>query len=87
MFGKEKGILVLREKLNLTVSKAEETYDAFVAMIAEAAETDSVRIPGIGVITKNVNEAHTARNPQTQETVEVGERFNYRIKSATRELA
>ena len=83
MFGKAKYVQELRSELGLTVAAAEVVFETFIDITKKAAEADTVRLPGIGVIRKNNIPAHEAFKPNTTEKVQVPERFNYRMSSST----
>ena len=86
MVGKEKLTKTLREKLGTTIADTEILFDEVIATIKEAADAgEPVRLPGLGVIRRNNIPAHTAKNPSTGVDVAVPARFNYKMKSATRE--
>ena len=86
MFGKAKYVQELRTKLNLTVADAEFVFDTFIDITKTAAETDTVRLPGLGVLRKNNIPAHEAFKPGTTEKVQVPARFNYRLSSSTQPI-
>ena len=86
MYGKAKFVVDMREKLGVTAAQAEKSFDTVMELIKEAAETDTVRLPGIGVIRKNIIPAHEAMNPSTAEKVQVPDRFNYRLSSSTQDI-
>lgn len=86
MFGKQKFAQALKAKLGITNEKSEELYDVFVDIIKDAAESDTVRLSGIGVIRKNDIPAHEALNPATGSKVQVPNRFNYRMSSQTQDI-
>ena len=84
MFGKEKFVNELKTRLDLTAVNAELVFDTFIDITKVAAEADTVRLPGIGVIRKNDIPAHTGKKPVTGEAIEVPARFNYRLSSQTK---
>ena len=86
MFGKQKFVTALANELNITEDLASSYYDAFINIVKEAAEVDTVRLAGIGVLRKNDIPAHEARNPATGVSVGVPARFNYRLSSPTQDL-
>lgn len=82
LFGKEKSVAAIREKLACTWDEADVIYDVVVDTLKEAAdEGEAVRIPGIGILRKVKLEAGEARNPQDGTTVQVGERVKYSLRS------
>ena len=82
LFGKEKIVAGIREKLACTWDDASAAYDAVIGTVTAAANAgEAVRIPGLGVIRQVKLEAGEARNPQNGETVQVGERVKYNLKS------
>ena len=83
MFGKAKYVQELRNQLGVTAASADVIFDTFIEITKTAAESDTVRLPGIGVIRKNIIPAHEALKPGTMEKVQVEERCNYRLSSAT----
>lgn len=86
MFGKEKAVEVIREKLGMTVAQANQAYDVFVGMVKEAADSgEGFRIPDVGIIRRNDIEAHESKNPATGEAVQVPARYNYKMKSPTKD--
>lgn len=83
MFGKAKYVQELRNQLGVTAASADVIFDTFVEITKNAAESDTVRLPGIGVIRKNNIPAHEAFKPGTDIKVQVPARFNYRMSSST----
>lgn len=87
LFGKDKAVKVLRDKLGMTNAEAETAFDVFNTMIQDAADAgDGYRIPGVGIITRNDIPAHEATNPGNGAKVNVPARFNYKLKSPTQDL-
>lgn len=82
LFGKEKIVAGVREKLACTWDEAGAAYDAVIGTVLDAADAgEAVRVPGLGVIRKATLEAGEARNPANGQTVQVGERSKYTLKS------
>ena len=82
LFGKEKIVTGIRAKLGCTWDEAVAIYNATFETILDAADAgEAVRVPGLGVIRRVTLEAGEARNPANGETVQVGERYKYALKS------
>jgi DNA-binding protein HU-beta len=69
------------EKANLIKSDADRAVDAFLDTVQEMVmKEEKVTLDGVGTLHPKTREAHTARNPQTGESVEVPERKSVRFK-------
>lgn len=86
MIGKDLTVKALREKTGMTVAQAEAAYDIVMTCAKDALDAgDTFRIPDVGVIRRNDIDAHEATNPQTGVAVQVPKRYNYKMKSNTRD--
>ena len=82
LFGKKKIVTGIRTKLACTWDEAVAYYNAVFETVLDAADAgEAVRVPGLGVVRRAVLEAGEARNPANGETVQVGERYKYTLKS------
>ena len=87
MIGKDLTVKAIREKTGVTVAQAEAAYDTVMAYAKEVLDAgDTFRIPDVGVIRRNDIDAHEATNPATGDAVQVPKRYNYKIKSTTRDV-
>lgn len=86
LYGKDKVVSELRSEYGYTKVEADKAYDAIMSIAKKAADNgDGFRLPDMGIVNRNEIEAHEATNPQNGEKVQVPARFNYKMKSPTKD--
>jgi DNA-binding protein HU-beta len=71
----------IAEKANLTKADAKKALDAFVDATSDALKNgDRVALIGFGSFSVASRSARTGRNPQTGQTIEIGEKKVVKFK-------
>ena len=73
---------VIAAELDITKKQAGEVYDLVFGLVEDLVKDGiPVRLPGIGTLHMVELPAGEARNPQTGEAVQVGERLKIKLRS------
>lgn len=72
--------------LTLTETDAMAIFETTAETIKSALDTDDVKLPGIGILSKNIIPDHKSLNPRTLEEVNVPARYNYKLRSHTQNI-